>query len=381
MSVIHSFVSRRAAFTLGAALAGFMGAACAQNVLVGATVPLTGPLSLTGQQYYNALKLAEDDINRAGGVQGKPVKFVFEDAQASNGTAVNAYVKLMQEHKPAFTFLTSYSTQNTAVSPEVAKNGVPAMYAGGADAVADLGNPWMFRIRPQDSTAAVAMARFVKERLGATKPGILYIQNDFGQGGANAAVAFLKEQGITPIGMEAYGQNDKDMSAQILRLKNKGADVLLAFVYPQDGAMILRQIKMLGVAQPVVASSAAFVPAAMQLLSARDLENVWGVIDAYLPATEKGKRYAAAFKQRFSMDADPYGAAYYDGAMIMAQAINAVGADPQKLRDYLKQVKDYPGVSHAYRFDAKGNGVHDVAVVQFAKGTKDMQFISAITVD
>jgi len=381
MSAIYSFVACRAALALGTALVGLTGAAVAQNVLVGATVPLTGPLSLTGQQYYNALKLAEDDINRAGGVQGKPVKFVFEDAQASNGTAVNAYVKLMQEHKPAFTFLTSYSTQNTAVSPEVMKNGIPAMYAGGADAVADLGNPWMFRIRPQDSTAAVAMARFVKERLGATKPGILYIQNDFGQGGANAAVAFLKEQGITPIGMEAYGQNDKDMSAQILSLKNKGADVLLAFVYPQDGAMILRQIKMLGVAQPVVSSSAAFVPAAMQLLSPRDLENVWGVIDAYLPATEKGKRYAAAFKQRFSMDADPYGAAYYDGAMIMAQAINAVGADPQKLRDYLKEVKDYQGVSHAYRFDAKGNGVHDVAVVQFAKGSKDMQFISAITVD
>jgi len=383
MPAMHAFFSRRktAALTLGTALIALMGAACAQNVLVGATVPLTGPLSLTGQQYYNALKLAEDDINRAGGVQGKPVKFVFEDAQASNGTAVNAYVKLMQEHKPAFTFLTSYSTQNTAVSPEVAKRGIPAMYAGGADAVADLGNPWMFRIRPQDSTAAVAMARFVKERLGATKPGILYIQNDFGQGGANAAVAFLKEQGITPIGMEAYGQNDKDMSAQILSLKNKGADVLLTFVYPQDGAMILRQIKMLGVTQPVVSSSAAFVPAAMQLLSARDLENVWGVIDAYLPATEKGKNYAATFKQRFSMDADPYGAAYYDGAMIMAQAINAVGTDPQKLQAYLKQVKDYPGVLHMYRFDAKGNGVHDVAVVQFAKGTKDMQFISAITVD
>lgn len=380
MSMIHlQTLARRCLAAL--AIAGLAGTACAQDMAIGAIAPLTGPLSLTGKLYYNSLKLAEEDINQAGGVQGVPVKFVFEDAQASNGTAVNAYVKLVQENKPVFTFLTSYSTQNIAVAPEVAKAAIPAMYAGGADAVAELGNPWMFRIRPQDSTAAVAMATFVKEQLKLSKPGILYIQNDFGQGGANAAMDFLKTQGITPVGMEAYGQNDKDMSAQILSLKNKGADVILAFVYPQDGAMLLRQIKMLGIKQPVVASSAAFVPAAMQLLSPADLENVWGVVDAYLPATEKGKTYAERFKQRFSMDADPYGVAYYDGAMIMAQALNAVGTDPQKLQDYLKGVRDYQGVSHTYSFDAKGNGVHDVTLVKFAPGTKDMQFISAIKVD
>jgi len=377
VSTFRLYACRRLAALM---LAGLTGTACAQDVLVGATVPMTGPLSLTGKQYLNSLKLAEEDINKAGGVQGKPVKFIFEDAQASNGTAVNAYVKLVQEHKPAFTFLTSYSTQNIAVAPEVAKAAIPAMYAGGADAVAELGNPWMFRIRPEDSTAAIAMARFVKDQLKLAKPGIIYIQNDFGQGGANAAAAFLKEQGIEAAGMEAYGQNDKDMSAQLLSLKNKGADVILAFVYPQDGAMLLRQIKMLGIKQPVVASSAAFVPAAMQLLSPRDLQNVWGVIDTYLPATEKGKAYAERYKAQFSMDADPYGAAYYDGAMLMARAINEVGTDARKLQAYLKEVKDYQGVSHVYSFDEQGNGVHDVAVVKFADGTKDMQFIDAIKV-
>ena len=375
-SVVFAFVRGVCA----ALLIGLCLPASAQNVVVGATVPMTGPLSLTGKQYYNSLKLAEEDINKAGGLQGKPVSFVFEDAQASNSTAVNAYVKLVQERKPVFTFLTSYSTQNIAVAPEVAKAGIPTMYAGGADSVAQLGNPWLFRIRPQDSTAAVAIARFAKDKLKVAKAGIVYIQNDFGQGGANAAAAYIKEQGIALAGMEAYGQNDKDMSAQLLSLKNKGADVILAFVYPQDGAMLLRQIKMLGIKQPVVASSAAFVPAAMQLLSPRDLENVWGAIDTYLPATEKGKAYAERYKARFSVDADPYGAAYYDGAMLMAKAINAVGSNPQKVQAYLRDVKNYQGVSHVYGFDAKGNGVHDVSVVKFAPGTKDMQLVDTITV-
>jgi len=380
MSLKSSLFSAFVRGACAALLIGLCFPAAAQNVVVGATVPMTGPLSLTGKQYYNSLKLAEEDINKAGGLQGRPVSFVFEDAQASNSTAVNAYVKLVQEKKPVFTFLTSYSTQNIAVAPEVAKVGIPTMYAGGADSVAQLGNPWLFRIRPQDSTAAIAIARFAKDKLKIAKAGIVYIQNDFGQGGANAAAAYIKEQGIALAGMEAYGQNDKDMSAQLLSLKNKGADVILAFVYPQDGAMLLRQIKMLGIKQPVVASSAAFVPAAMQLLSPRDLENVWGAIDTYLPATDKGKAYAERYKARFSVDADPYGAAYYDGAMLMAKAINAVGSNPQKVQAYLRDVKNYQGVSHVYGFDAKGNGVHDVSVVKFAPGTKDMQLVETITV-
>jgi branched-chain amino acid transport system substrate-binding protein len=375
------FLSSCALGGLVSIFAGLSFSVSAQTVVVGATVPLTGPLSSTGRQYYNSLKLAEADINKAGGVQGKPVKFVFADAQTSNSAAINAYVKLVQEDKPAFTFLTSYSTQNIAVAPEVAKSGIPAMYAGGADAVAGLNNKWMFRIRPEDSAAAIAMARFVKDRLKLHHPGILYIQNDFGQGGANAAAEFLKKEGIAPVGMESYGQSDKDMSAQLLSLKSKGADVILAFVYPADGAIILRQVKMLGFKQPVVASSAAFVPAAMQLLSPKDLVNVWGVVDAYLPSTPKGKAYAERYKKKYHLDADPFGAAYYDGAMLMAKAMNADGTDPQKIRDYLRGVKDYQGVSHTFDFDQKQNGVHDVTVVDFAPGTKDMRSIQTVHVN
>src|SRR5687767_11549539 len=72
------------------------------EIVIGATVPITGPASLSGKQYHNALKLAEADINKAGGINGKNVKFHFEDAQSDNGTALNAFMKLAQERKPSF---------------------------------------------------------------------------------------------------------------------------------------------------------------------------------------------------------------------------------------------------------------------------------------
>ncbi|CAG2153114.1 ABC transporter substrate-binding protein [Cupriavidus numazuensis] len=366
-----------ALFTLIAVL--FSGPSLSQSAIeIGATVPLTGPAALTGTQYHNSLRLAEEEINKSGGINGKPLRFIFEDAQSSNPAALNAFIKLVQERKPAFVFLSSYSTQNLAVAPEVLKAKIPVMYGGGADAISAQKNAYMFRIRPEDSAAAQAIARFVKQNLKASAPGIIYIQNDFGQGAAKAAAKKLDGLGVKVAGMEAYGANDKDMSAQLLKLKNSGADTIVVMCLPQDGALILRQAKTLGLKMPIIASSAAFTPTAMQLMSPTDLDNVWGVIDVMLDTNRAAATFVKDYKNKFRIDADGYAAAYYDGAMILAQGLRKVGADPQKLRDYLASVKRYEGAAGTFSFDEAGNGVHEVTVVTFKKGSKDMVFVTKV---
>lgn len=353
----------------------------AEPITIGVTVPLTSSMSLTGRQAANSMQMAEEDINKAGGINGRPLKLVMEDAQGSNSSAVNAFVKVVQQHKPPFAMVTSYSTQNAAVSSEVVKAQIPVMYAGGADALSEPRNPWMFRIRPRDGLVAVAMGKYVKDSLKLKNPGILYVQNDFGQGGANAVNKQLSAAGIKVVGMEAYGQNDKDMSAQILSLRNKGADGFIAFVYPQDGALLLRQFKSLGIQQPVLTSSSGFVPAGTQLLDASDFTNVFGVTDASLDQTEAGRDYVKRYREKFTVEADPYGAAYYDGTMLLAKALAAVGEDPVKLRDYLNKVSDFQGISHKYKTDAQGNLVHDVAIIKMKPGTKTIEFVQTITAE
>jgi branched-chain amino acid transport system substrate-binding protein len=352
----------------------------ADEIVLGAAVPVTGPFSLSGRLYYDALHLAEDDVNAKGGISGKKLKIVFEDTQSSNTGAVNAFVKLHQEYNPPLIFLSSYSTQNLATAPEVTKAQIPVFYAGGAEAVAQQKNKWMFRIRPDDGLAAIGMADYVKNGLKKSKPGVLYIQNDFGQGAANVVSKAFEKEGITVAGTEAYGQNDKDMSAQILSLKAKGADSLLIFCYPTDGALVTQQIKQLGVNVPVVGSSGLFLPTAINLLSQQDFENVWGVIDTVLDESrgERVKDFMSRYQKRFNRGADPYAACYYDSVMIAVEGITKVGPDPAKLRDYIAAVKDYQGVGHVYSFDAFGNGVHSVAVVDMKPGTKEIVLVKKI---
>lgn len=379
-------ITRRTALTGMAAGAGITIytprlSAQAGEVAVGAMVPITGPFNVSGQQYHFSLQMAQDEINAKGGVAGKKLKIVFEDVKDSNSVAVNAYLKVVRDLSPPFIFLSSYTTQNLATEPEVTKAMIPGMYAGGGDAMHVKKNPWLFRIRPHDGLQALALAKHATEGMGKKKIGIIYVQNDFGQPGAVAAEKVVKAAGAQVVGMEAYAFTDNDMSAQLQKLKNAGADCLICISYGKDGALILKLLKEMNIDIPVVISSGVMVPAARNLIAPDELAKVNGVMDAYL-APERGPDVAAYiknFKDRFKIDPDPFGSCYYDGAWIIKQVMDKVGTDRTKIRDELRTVKDFKGVTNVFSTDELGNMVHSLAVFSIKPGTRDPVFIRTIT--
>ena len=221
------------------------------EVALGAMVPITGPFNVSGQQYHFSLQMAQDEINSKGGIAGKKLKIVFEDVKDSNSVAVNAYLKVVRDINPPMVF--------------------PGMYAGGGDAMHLKKNPWLFRIRPADGLQALALAKHATEGLGKKKIGIIYVQNDFGQPGAVAAEKIVKAAGAEVVGMEAYAFTDNDMSAQLQKLKNAGAECLICISYGKDGALILKLLKEMNIDLPVVASSGVMVPAARTLIAPDEL--------------------------------------------------------------------------------------------------------------
>ncbi len=353
----------------------------AGEVAVGAMVPITGPFNVSGQQYHFSLQMAQDEINAKGGVAGKKLKIVFEDVKDSNSVAVNAYLKVVRDINPPLVLLSSYTTQNLATEPEVTKAQIPGMYAGGGDAMHMKKNPWLFRIRPHDGLQALALARHATEGMGKKKIGIIYVQNDFGQPGAVAAEKVVKAAGAQVVGMEAYAFTDNDMSAQLQKIKNAGADCLICISYGKDGALVLKLLKEMSIDIPVVASSGVMVPAARNLIAPDELAKVHGVMDAYL-APERGPEVAAYiknFKDRFKIDPDPFGSCYYDAAWIMKQVMDKVGTDRTKIRDELKVVKNFKGVTNVFSTDELGNMVHSLAVFSIKPGTREPVFIRTIT--
>jgi branched-chain amino acid transport system substrate-binding protein len=350
------------------------------EIVVGAAVPITGAFASVGAQYYNSLRLAQDDINAAGGIHGRKLRIAFEDTTANNSAAVNAYVKLVKQYNPPFIFLSSLSTQVMATEPEVAKARIPSMFGGGAVAIQERKNAYMFRVRPADNVGSSAMAFGITDALKKKKPAILFPQDDYGTGASNALEALLAKEGVAVVAKEAYNPRDNDFSAQLLSAKNKGADVLVTFNYNRDGALILKQRKSLGIDLPVVSGTGMAAPATLDLVDADDLKGVYVTADAILGETlspasaDFMRRYVLAYKMR----PDSFGAAYYDAAMILADGLRKVGPDPEKLRAYLAGVKNFKGVARDYSTDAATNNLaHSVVLATFKPGTKDTTAVAS----
>ena len=377
-------LKRRSAIGGAAALlaASARGALAAEPVQVGCTVPLTGALNASGQQYHYSLQMAQDDINAKGGLAGRPLEIVFADTRDSNAVAVNAFLDLSRRLPDApLVFLSSYTTQNLATEPSIKRAEITALYAGGGDSVADRDDKWLFRIRPADGLQGLVIAQFLQDELKSRKPGIIYIQNDFGQGVADTVAKEVVKAGATVAAKETYGANDKDMSAQLERCRSNGADALVVVGYGADGALIIKAAKQLGMTLPIVASSGIMIPSILALFAPDEVAHLYGTIDAFLDedANDAAGDYAKRFHKRFGVKADPYGSCYYDGAMMLKAAVDAAGFDRAKIRDWFAAVKDWKGVTRVYSTDAKNNMAHSLSIVKFAPGTTNLSFVKTVT--
>lgn len=352
-------------------------AAAEGEIVIGATVPMAGPSASSGTYYHKALQLAEEDINAAGGINGTPVKFVFEDALSGNSTAVTAFVKLVQESRPVAVFLTSVTPQNLAVEADVRRAGLPAFYAGGADEIHQRGNPWMFRIKQPDSVIAAAMADAVQRELKSRRPALVYVQNDYGQGLGRDVERRLRAAGLDPI-VESYGPEEKDFGSHVVTVVNKGADAIVSIGYGRETALLLNARRSLGVTLPLLANPTLALGSTLALLDAADIDGAYAAVDAFLPARAAFDRYnfLARFESRFGLVPDPsYCVNYYDTALMLADALRTVGTNPEAIRTYFAALPPTDGITRRYVGEATGNLGNSAALVKFAPGTKDFALV------
>ncbi|MDX2222187.1 MAG: ABC transporter substrate-binding protein [Rhodospirillaceae bacterium] len=347
------------------------------EVVVGATIPITGPSASSGLLYYRALQMAEEDINAAGGINGVPFRFAFEDAQSSNSTAVSAFIKVVQDHKPVAAFISSFTPQNFAVEAEVRRAAIPTFYAGGADGIAALGNPWLFRIKQPDSIVAAAMVDVALNELKARRPAVMYAQNDYGQGMAAEIERRFAAAGV-PLIVESFAVDENEFGSHLLAVTGRGADVLLSVGYVRDTALMLGTRRTLGLKIPVVSNPTLAVPSTLALVTPADIDGAYGIVDSYLAARRSFDRtgFMARYEQRFNIPADPsFVTNYYDAALLLADAVRAVGTDPEALRGYLARLDGYDGITRTYAADAQGNLGSSATIVKFRPGAKDYDFV------
>ncbi len=214
-----------------------------EPIKIGVTQPLTGAFAASGNYVAQGARLAEEDINAAGGVLGRKIQLIVEDNKSNPTEAVATAEKLTQKDKVPVMMGAWSSTLTLAVMPKLMEYEVPMLVeTSSSSKITTSGNPWIFRISPTSEMEAKAFAPMVKT-LGIKKADLLGTNNDFGLGAMQEFSKMLKAAGAEVGVQETMDPKAVDFSAQLAKIKASGGDTLFVTSDVSQVTVILKQAK------------------------------------------------------------------------------------------------------------------------------------------
>ena len=217
------------------------GAAAQGTIKIGVTQPLTGAFAASGNYVAQGAKIAEEEINKAGGVLGKKIELVVEDNKSNPTEAVATAEKLINSDKVPVMMGAWSSTLTLAVMPKIEEYKVPLLVeTSSSGKITTSGNPYIFRISPTSEMEARAFTPLVK-KLGIKKADFLATNNDFGLGASKAFSEMAQHAGVKIGVVETMDPKATDFSAQLAKIKASGGDTLFVTTAVEQITLILKQ--------------------------------------------------------------------------------------------------------------------------------------------
>ena len=345
-------------------------AQAADPVKVGMVAPLTGPGAESGRFQTQGAKLAADEVNKAGGVLGRPIELVIEDDQTTNPGVVLAFSRLAGNAEFAAFLGPIRSTQIHAMAPDALRLGKPVLIGGTDPVLTHMGNPWFFRFRPHDVYSARVIADYGAKTLGKKKWAIVHSTDAFGTNGMKNLVESLKGMGIEPVLVQGYPNNSQDFTPVALAVKQSGADVMGTYMtFEPDQGIFAKQLRQLGVTLTWVGSPTTVTTTALKLAGPA-LYGSYAVVDFNKDSSAAAKAFAVKYEAAYKSAPDIFASWSYDAVHVLARAIGeAKSLEPGKLRQAILAVKGYAGAEGTYNFDHNGDGLHGYNIVKNNNGT------------
>lgn len=350
-------------------------AAEAQTIVIGASVPDTGPAAAAAVWQRWGFEIALDEINANGGVLGKKVELLPYDNRCNPSEAVNVANKLI-EAKVVAILGAHCSSATLATMPLIATAKIP-MVEGVASSpkITELsgvgGNDWVFRINPSDDDMMEALGLYLKEQGARFKRvAVLGEDTDFGRGGAAAFAGVAKKNGLEIVSTDFHPQSYPDYTALLTRIQQNHPDALALFQLAGDQLNFLRNAMQLGVKIPYIGR---FDPGGnnAQIIKAGGMEGsitAWTYSD--LVDTPSNKAFAAEVDKRHHSTPVLQTWAGYDAMRVLVQAIkNAGSTDPVAIRDALKKTEFTNVMGAPVKFD-EHNQAGKVVLLEGITGNK-----------
>ena len=322
-------------------------ARAADQVKLGALMPMTGDLQAYGEACLTGVKLAEKQINAQGGIMGKKLSISVGDTQTKPQAGIDAAQKLVSiEGVSGIVGALSSGVTIPVAQSVTSSSGVPQISpASTSPVITDLEDKdFLFRSVPSDAFQGVALAELV-DQAGFSNVATLYVNNDYGEG---LAVNFKKaftEKGGTVSASLPYEPGNASYRGELSKAASKDAAVLVMIGYPENGVTILRQALEEGYFRKFVFTDGLKAPEIIEAIGADYLNGSFGTVPQALTDTDSYQNYISAYEQEYGeAPPKPYIDTSYDAVYTLALAVQkSKSTKGVEVRDVLREVANPPG--------------------------------------
>ena len=347
-------------------------------IAIGYYGDLSGRTSSFGQSTKNGVEMAADEINKAGGIDGRTIQIITEDDQGEPNKAATVVTKLINQDKVQALLGEVASSNSLAAAPKAQEAKVPMISPSSTNpAVTQVGD-YIFRVCFIDPFQGEVMAKFASNNLKAKRAAILYdFNSDYSRGLYQFFKRSFTDLGGQIVSEQSYTQGDRDFSGQLTAIRAANPEVIYVPGYYGEVGVISNQTKQLGIKAPLLGGDGWDAPQLWQLggasLNGNYISNHYSVDDPS-PAIQK---FVADYKARYNILPDALAALGYDSMKVLADAIKRAGStESVKLRDAIAATRDFPGVTGTITIDQNRNAVKPAVVLKL----QDSKFVYETTI-
>jgi len=339
----------------------------AHSYRIGINTEVTGTGAQIGDLSIRAARLAVEEINAAGGVNGVPLELVVRDCRSNPATAVEQYHQAIADDNLVALLGPLKSAYAMQIVPEHRTSILPMLIGATNYHLTEQGDDHLFRMRPNDRMTAAAMVALAVEHLGAQRIGVIHDADAFGSSGTERVAAELAQRGMALVAREHYITGESNFDPLVRRVAEAHPDTILIYgTNSTDVGVLLRAIRYWHLQAQIITSPGG-ASSVTRNVAAEAQDGVYVATDALLDSSPIGSHFKQAFQQRFGMQPDTYIAWIYDAIYLLANTLRDHGSTPQALNAAL-HATTYQGAQGTYRFDATGEGLHQVMLVRIEHG-------------
>jgi len=346
---------------MGMVLAMASIAPAADEYKIGAIFAATGGASMLGLPEKNTAEMMVDELNSAGGINGKKVKLFLYDTEADPTKAVNAVKKLISKDNVDIIIGPTTSGVSMAIIPEIEKAKVPLISCAAAVSIVIPVKPYVFKT-PQTDIMAVEKIYTKLQAAGIKKVALITVSNGFGDSGRIQLQNLAENYGLSIVADERYGGNDTNMTVQLTKIKGTDAQAIICWGTNPGPAVVAKNRKELGITIPLYNShgvaSKAFIEGSEGAAEGTYLPAGKLLVVDQLAANDPQKQvlsdYKAAYEKKWGGSVNTFGGHAYDAFKLAVIAIEKAAAGGEvthkSIRDQLEKITNFVGTGGIFNF-------------------------------